>query len=244
MIGQKYKHVTNHNRKFTFQLKVIGLPLYPGEHWETEEDAACAADLTKHYFRTWFHVSKSMVPSLDPELFTVMAYRLNVNLSDSLSVLKACPPGVSLFMMNHRHEMDAFAEANRPERKAWEILRADPCFNSNPFIRSWVQDCERAELDVMAFGSLNGEYLLTLLTGLVGRFEDLLSPLRKAVKMHGSAMAGSVKLDERREMLTALLRHLEADLAYVSALPANVREQEASVKLAMTALENSRPAVY
>lgn len=242
MKGQKYKHVTAHNQRFVFQLRVLGVPVYPGEHWDTEEDAACAADLTKHFLRENFFID--LPASLDPEAFTVMAYRLNVILSDFTSVLKALPPGVSTFLKNNRAALDDYAQANKPERKPWELLRRDPSFNSNPYIRAWVKACEGAEQNVTAFASINSEYLLTLLTGFVGRFEDSLAPLRKAVKMHAHSPDWCPRLEARKNTLTDLLAHLEADLVYIRSLPDSIREEEKEIMDAMHALENSRPAVY
>lgn len=239
MKGQRFKHVTAHNSRWVFQLRVLGFPLYPNEHWDTEEDAACAADTAKHYFRVCYHID--LPRSLDPEHHAVLSNRLSVDLSDRRSVEKSLSPGVASFLLQHRDVLDRHAETNRPERKPWEILRADPSFTSNPRLREWVRACEVAELDTMAFASINGEYLLTLLTGLVGRFEDCLGPLRKAVKMHDNANDGSVKLDDRKKILMALLSHLETDLEYISALPGSFRDEESAVKLALQTLEASRP---
>lgn len=239
MKGQKFRHVTSHNGRWIFQLKVLGHALYPNEHWDTEEDAACVADTTKHFFREWYHID--LPRSLDPEQHAVLSNRLSVDLSDRRSVESSLPPGVASFLLTHRDVLDRHAESNRPERKPWEVLRADPSFTSNESLRDWVRACEVAELDLSAFASINGEYLLTLLTGFVSRFEATLAPLRRAVKMHENAMAGSPLLEARKETLKKLLAHLEADLVYIRSLPDEVRDQDSAVKLALQTLESNRP---
>lgn len=239
MKTQLFRHCTRHNGQFTFQLNVLGYPLRANEHWENPEDAACAADTTKHFFREWYHID--LPRSLDPEQHAVLSNRLSVDLSDRRSVESSLPPGVASFLLTHRDVLDRHAESNRPERKPWEVLRADPSFTSNESLRDWVRACEVAELDQMTFASINGEYLLTLLTGFVGRFEACLAPLRKAVKMHENAMAGSPLLEARKETLKKLLAHLEADLAYIRALPDEIRDEESAVKLALQTLESNRP---
>jgi hypothetical protein len=232
------KHIRKQFNRFSFRFSILGTQVDAGESFDTEREAAIYCDLTKHYLRNVFKLD--IAAGLDPRDFTTEAYRRDVDLSDPSSVLKAIPPIVREFINVHRDELNVVRE-EAPERKAWHVLRGSPAFYSVPAVSEWVQACERAEMDVEAFASLNGKYFLALMDGLSCRAADMLKPLALALKMHEGAV--NAKLVARVNTLTELQTNLKATAEYLKFLAASLAEEQKKIVDDMAKLEATRPAL-
>lgn len=237
--SQLYRSVTTHNGRFVWQLSILGFPCRTREHFDTAEEAAISADLVKHYLRTEF---KLILPeSMSGEQFSSLAYsRRNVDLSNSLSVLKSIPEDVREFINKHREALSAHRESAPPETTASKFRRSD--LIKLPAVNAWVNQLELAELEAKAFSEINAEYLFRLIDALPSRLIDAVKPLRLAQKMHeGLNCCHSQKLAARTQAISDLIAHLESDIAYARVFAVEMKAEQASVETAVETLENNRP---
>lgn len=232
-------HVRQQGTKFSFRLRLSNGYVDAAETYDTEEDAAFAADLAKHYLRTFFHVTKNTEASLDGEVFCMLAYRHNVTLSDRLSVLSKLSPGVLKYLDNHQAYLETHAEKNRPERKQWEALRASPLFSSSPAIAEWVRKCEDAEQDANDFAKIDGRSFVTRLEVARNAMQTAVRSLGIAQRMHDGVT--NPKLVERLRIITELLAHIESTEAHVRFLAGQFKDEDARVSSAIAVLEATRP---
>lgn len=228
-----YNHVRKQYNRFSFRLSVLGKYVDAGDSFETEELAAFAADVAKHFLRVYYFID--LKPSLDGEVFCMLAYRHSVTLSDRSSVESALSPGVKVFLDANRATLDAHAEANRPERKPWEVLRS----NTDPAVRQWCNECDSASLKAEAFARVNGEYLSSLLGAISARLVECDGPAARALKMHEKT--DDPELMQLRADLRQLRSHLANTAEYVIQLASAHATRRAEVASALAALEPKRP---
>lgn len=236
------KHCRFQGNRYAFRLRLLDQYVDSGESYETEEEAAFSADLAKQYFSRFFHLSKNLELSLDGEVFSVLAHRRAISLSDRLSVEKNLSPGVLEFIRAHRPALDAHAESNRPQRSAYQVLRESHLFSERADIREWVLKCERAECDALAFSAIDSASFFLRLKVVAGALTAALRSLHLTLKTHNSETCGTnPRLVQRRQTLAALVVHLDQNLDYVNDLTANLRAEQAAVESAIATLEANRP---
>lgn len=228
-------HVRLSGNRYSFRLRLFDRYVDAGESYASEEDAAFAADVTKHYLRTFFHVTKNVEPSLDGEVFCMLAYRHSVTLSDRSSVESALSPGVKVFLDANRAALDAHAESNRPELRDWEKLRN----YDDSAIRNWVNQCDAASVKQAAFACVNGEYLSALLGAVSARLVDCEGPLNRALKMYSRVAEPS--LVAHRGQLLDLTSTIASVAALVDSLNSRIAKERTEVAAALPALEANRP---
>lgn len=232
-------HTRRQGSGYSFRLRLSNAYVDAGATYDTEEDAAFAADLAKFYLRTFFYVVKNTEPSLDGEVFSMLAYRANVELLNRCSVEASLSPGVKSFLLTHRDALDANAESNRPERKPWEVLRADPSFTSNPAIREWVIACELAAQDAKDFSEIDSRSFVTRLEVMRNAMQTAIRSLGVAQRMHEGVV--NAKLVGRLSKLTELQTNLKATAEYVEFLAKSLAEEQLGIAEHMAKLEANRP---
>lgn len=235
-------HVRQQGKKYAFRLRLSRGYVDSHETYDTEEEAAFAADLAKFYLRTFYHVLKNTDPTLDGDVFSTLAYRLNVELTNQCAVLALLAPGVKEYLSNHQTDLELHAETNRPERKAWEALRESSLFNSSFAVQSWVLACEAAEKDAADFAEIDARSFATRLEVARGAMETALKSLRVASRMHDNV--GNARLVERSRIIAELITHIAATEAHVRFVAGQFKDEEARVAGAIALLESNRPALY
>lgn len=235
------KHVRFSGNRYSFRLRIFDRYVDAGESYEDEISAAFAADLGKFYLREFFFITKNAEASLDGETFSMMAHRNNVTLSDRSSVEASLSPGVKSFLLTHRDALGANAESNRPERKSWEVLRADPSFISNPAIREWVLKAESIEQDVKDFLEIDSRSFTTRIEVAQRAMQTAMRSLGVASRM--VARASNLRLVERARILAELLAHIEATEAHIRFISDQFSDEEARLSSALAELEATRPSL-
>lgn len=235
------RHVRKQGPRFSFRLRLFNGYVEAHDIYDTEEDAAFAADVAKHYLRTLFHISKNTEASLDGEVFSMLCHRHNVDLSDRLSVLSLLAPGIKEYISNHHAELERHAESNRPEKKPWEVLRASPLFNSSFSVQSWVLACEAAEQDAKDLAEIDARSNVTRFEVARGAMETAARSLRVTQRMHAGVT--NPRLVKRARIITELIDHIEATEAHVRFLADQFKEEDERVVNAIAVLSASRPAL-
>lgn len=235
------RHIRKQGPRFSFRLRLFSGYVEAHEVYDTEEAAAFAADLAKHYLRTFFHVTKNMEASLDGEVFSMLCHRHNVDLSDRLSVFANLAPGVREYIAEHQTELERHAESNRPEKKPWEVLRASPRFTSNLQVQSWVLACEAAEQDAKDLAEIDARSNVTRFEVARGAMETAARSLRVTQRMHAGVT--NPRLVKRARIITELIDHIEATEAHVRFLADQFKEEDERVVNAIAVLSSSRPSL-
>lgn len=233
----KYLHCSLHNGRWIFRLSILGKLLNPNEHYDTAEDAAISADLTKHFLTSEFKLV--LPPSIEnSEHFSSLAYsRRGVNLSDSASVLKSLPEDVREFVEKHRASLIAHRESAPPETVASKFRRSDMI--KLPAVRQWVEALELAELDANAFSAIDSASFFLRLSVVEKSLSTALKSLGLALRMHASLT--NPKLANRVVKISELITHFQQNLDYVSALSESFKAEQSTVETAVETLENNRP---
>lgn len=235
--NQLFKHVSHHNQKYIFQFSILGKPLRSNEHFDTPEEAAISADLTKHYLASEFKLM--LPPSIEnSEHFSSLAYsRRGVNLSDSSSVFKSLPADVREFIDKHKSALEAHRENSPPETVASKFRRSDMI--KLPAVREWVEALELAEMDATAFSAIDSVSFFLRMSVVEKSLTALLKSLRLAQRMHAGAT--NPRLVERCRLLVELVANLSATKEYVVDLDENLKAEQATVETAVATLEANRP---
>lgn len=232
-------HVRMQGKKYAFRLRLSRGYVESHETYDTEEEASFAADLAKFYLRTFYHVLKNTDPTLDGDMFSTLAYRLNVNLTNQCAVLALLAPGVKEYLKNHQVALEQHAETNRPERTQWQALRESSLFNSSFAVQSWVLACEAAEQDAAAFAAIDSRLFATRLEVARNAMQTAVRSLGIAQRMHDGVT--NPKLVERLRIITELLAHIESTEAHVRFLAGQFKDEDARVSSAIAVLEATRP---
>lgn len=221
--------------RFSFRLRVLDRYVDAGESYATEESAAFAADLAKHYLREWYFID--LPRSLEGEVFAMLAHRQNIDLPSRCSVVSCLSPGVALFALENQAALDTYAEIHRPVLREWEKLRNHP----DEAVRKWCNQCDAASIRLAAFTAINHEYLNTLLLSACNRLNDAAGPVRRALKMHEHI--SDPVLVARYEELHNIRNAIDALSVVTDELAAEIARENRSAVEALTLLEANRPSL-
>lgn len=232
----RYLHCSPHNGRWIFRLSILGKLLNPNEHYDTAEDAAIMADLTKHHLRTEFKLDISA--SMESEQWSSLVYsRKGVILSDIQSIEKALPNDVKDFLLLHRSALEVYRDNAPPETVASKFRRSDMI--KLPAVREWVEQLELAEADATAFSAIDSASFFLRLKVVESSLTTALKSLGLALRMHTSV--SNPKLADRVLKISELITHLQQTLGYVQGYSEIFKTEQAEVETAVATLENNRP---
>lgn len=219
--------------RYSFRIRALDQYIDAGASYETEDDAAFAADLAKHYLRSTYFIDLEL--SLDPDLFATMAHRHNVVLSDGMHVRTRLSPGVDSFIASRWVALDKHAQENRPVLKDWEKLQFDPSY------ADWVHKCQAADVVSKEYRSVNSESFFTRLSVVDRSLDASLKSLALAVRLHGDPVPAALIV--RVTDLRRLIEHLMQTQDYVRELTTRLKREEHDATTALEKLESERPKI-
>lgn len=231
---KEYIHVRPQGKsRFSFRMRLLERYVDSGESYETEEAAAFAADLAKHYLRESYFLNLDY--SLDGEVFSMLSHRAGIDLTNLTEVRPALAPGICEFIAARLADLSAYASAHRPVLRDWERLRSHP----DEAVSKWVHECESAEQVAKEYATVNAPSFFLRLGVVEKSLDTALNSLRLALRLHGDNPAPA--LQNRCRKLRGLVERLVTNHEYIKAVSKELQSEQVQAESALPALEANRP---